>query len=112
MSESETGRFVANQLAEIEKYWDAPEEEIPECSDEDLWRSEPVYKYYKNPTKTARSTKNFDSMHDARVRMVEDGSVGIIKTVPGQVTACKYCPAFAACTQKDRLIASGDLVIT
>lgn len=112
LSENETGRFVANQLAEIEKYWDAPEEEIPECSDEDLWRSEPVYKYYKNPTKTARSTKNFDSMHDARVRMVEDGSVGIIKTVPGQVTACKYCPAFAACTQKDRLIASGDLVIT
>jgi len=76
-----------------------------------LWRSEPEFKYYKNPEKMSRSTKNFDSMKEARMRFIEDGSVGIIVERPGQVTACKYCSAFAICKQKDALIASGDLIL-
>lgn len=108
----ETDAFVKRKLQQIEAYWDAPEDEIPPCGDEDLWRSDPVFKYYKNPAKTGRSTKNFETQAEAMLRYVQDGSVGIVKEVPGQVTACKYCPAFAACTQKDALIASGDLVLT
>ena len=61
LSLQETNAFVTRKLSDIEKYWDAPEEDIPLCSDEDLWRSAPVFKYYKNPQKTARSTKNFDN---------------------------------------------------
>jgi hypothetical protein len=92
---------------------DAPEEEIPQCTDEDLWRSDPVFKYYKNGDITAkRSTKNFDTHQEAVIYMsTENGGKGAIKEVPGQVTACKYCPAFMACTQKDSFIASGDLVL-
>jgi hypothetical protein len=82
------------------------------CNDAELWRAEPVFKYYKNPEKTQRSTKNFETMQEARIRFIEDGSIGLIKEVPGQVTACKYCPAFPLCTQKDDLIASGDLVLS
>lgn len=111
MSLVETEGFIRRKLALIEQYWDAPEQDIPHCSDDELWRSEPQFKYYKNPDKTARSTKNFDTMQDAMIRLSEDGNVGIVKEVPGQVTACKYCPAFAACTQKDQLIAAGDLII-
>lgn len=81
------------------------------CDDDELWRSEPVFKYYKNPAKTLRSTKNFELKQEAMLRFVEDGSVGVIREVPGQVTACKYCPAFAACSQKDALIKSGDLLM-
>ncbi len=112
MSLNETGAFIERKLRLIEQYWDANEQDIPLCDDEELWRSEPVFKYYKNPTKVLRSTKNFDSVHDARLRLIEDGSVGLIKEVPGQVTACKYCPAFAACSQKDALIAQGDLLVS
>jgi hypothetical protein len=111
MNLAETEGFIRRKLALIEQYWDAPEEEIPQCDDDELWRSEPVFKYYKNPEKTARSTKNFDTMQDAMLRLSEDGNVGIVKEVPGQVTACKYCPAFAACTQKDLLMAMGDLIL-
>lgn len=111
MSLNETEAFIRNKLALIEKYWDAPEEEIPFCNDDDLWRSEPQFKYYKNPEKTQRSTKNFDTKQEAYLRMSEDGNVGIVKEVPGQVTACKYCPAFMACTQKDQLVAAGDLIL-
>ncbi len=111
LSVKEVDNYIRRKVDEIETLFDAPEEDLPECDAEDLWRSEPVFKYYKNPTKTARSTKNFDNKHDAQLRYVEDGSVGFVKEVPGQVTACKYCPAFAACSQKDRLIASGDLLM-
>jgi hypothetical protein len=80
------------------------------CTDEDLWRTEPVYKYYANPNKTARSTKNFDSKQDAYVFMAQAGK-GIVLEKPGQVTACKYCSAFSLCSQKDALINAGDLVL-
>lgn len=110
-STQEIQGYVERKLNQIEQYWDTPEEQIPFCTDEDLWRSEPVFKYYKNPTKTTRSTKNFDTKQEAFIRLAEDGNVGIVKEVPGQVTACKYCPAFSACSQKDALVASGDLIL-
>ena len=108
---NETDSFIKRKLAAIEKYWDAPEEDIPDCIDEDLWRSEPVWKYYKNPTKMSRSTKNFEDKQDAYIRLAQDGNVGVVVEVPGQVTACKYCSGFVVCTQKDRLILAGELLI-
>lgn len=107
----ETDAFVKRKLALIDEFWDAPEARIPECTDADLWRSDPVFKYYKNPDKMTRSTKNFDTLQEAQLRKAEEGHVGVIVEQPGQVTACKYCPAFMACSQKDRLLASGDLQI-
>lgn len=105
----ETDAAIRRKLSDIEKYWDAPEEQIPLCSDADLWRSEPVWKYYKNPQKMSRSTKNFTTKQEAFIRMAEDNNVGRVVEHPGQVTACRYCSAFPVCTQKDQLIALGDL---
>lgn len=107
----ETDLFVKRKLEQVEQLWDVDEQALPLCSAEDLWRSDPVFKYYKNPASTKRSTKNFDTQIEAYNRRQEDGNVGIVIEVPGQVTACKYCNAFAVCSQKDALIASGDLVL-
>lgn len=109
MGLNETTKFVQDKLNLIDKYWDAPEETIPLCSDEDLWRSEPEWKYYKKGVVGTRSTKNFDNRQDAMLRYIEDGSVGLVVEKPGEATACKYCSAFAVCSQKDQLIANGDL---
>lgn len=110
-SVEETEMFIQHKLKQIEIYKDAPEEDIPLCTDKELWRSEPEYKYYKDKTKMTRSTKNFATYDEALQRFVADGSVGIVVTKPGQVTACKYCSAFPVCKQKDALIASGDLTL-
>lgn len=114
LSEAEVDAFIRNKLRLVDEYWDAPEEEIPHCDDADLWRSEPVYKYYKNGDITSkRSTKNFDSHQEAVMFMsTENAGKGAIKEVPGQVTACKYCPSFAICSQKDSLIQMGELVMS
>ncbi len=113
LSEQATEFLVNKKLALIDKYWDAPEEDIPYCTDEELWRSKPQFKYYKNgDINAARSTKNFDTNQDAVIHMTtKGGGAGAIREVPGQVTACKYCPVFAMCSQKDALITSGELVI-
>lgn len=107
----ETEQWIKNKLAEIRSYRDTPEADLPECTPEELWRTASVYKYYKNPSKTTRSTANFDDYHLAHARLLKDGSVGIIKEIPGQVKRCAYCNGFEVCTQKDQYIADGTLVI-
>lgn len=102
-----TEDWIRSKIALIERYKNAPESEIPECTDAELWRSAPQFKYYTDPAKAkdpkARATKNFDDFAEARKFMAEKGNKGVIVTKPGQPKACEYCPAFLACTQKDRL---------
>lgn len=105
----ETEHFIVSKIRLIDQYWNAPEEEMPACTDEQLWRSEPQWKYYRDPNKMARSTKNFDNKQEAYLRMAQDGNLGKIVEVPGKAVACKYCPAFPVCKQAQALIAAGDL---
>lgn len=102
---SETENFIRNKLRELEKYKDSPEKDIPLCSDKDLWRTEPVFKYYKNPD-AKRATKNYDNLQDANNHRAREGK-GVVVEVPGEVKACRYCNAYPICTQKDDLIADG-----
>lgn len=108
---AETEAFIRAKLALIEQHWDTPEDQLPLCDDEELWRTEPKYKYYANgDTNSARSTKNFDTMQDAQIFMsVEKKGVGAIKEVLGEVKACTYCAGFPVCSQKDALIKAGEL---
>lgn len=105
----ETERFIKNKLRELELNWDKPEEELPLCTDEELWRKESVWKYYSKED-AAKASKNFDNPHDAAFYLKQKGK-GYIKEVQGEVTACKFCSAFTLCSQKDDLIASGELKI-
>ena len=102
MSLEETEQWVRSKLMQFQKYRNAPESELPECTDEELWRSAPEFKYYSDPTKTqGRSTKNFDDLNEARKYAAEKGK-GVVMTVPGEVKRCNYCAAFPICQQKNR----------
>lgn len=98
---TETEKWAENKLALIEKYMDKPEKELPLCTPEELWMSDPKFKYFADPTKLTRSTKNFDNLIEAREFMASKGNKGIIQTVPGEPKRCDFCAGFAACTQKD-----------
>lgn len=111
MSIEDTQQYVENRLKQVMEYMNAPDDEIPECTDDELWRSEPVWKYYANPANKARATKNFTNEGEAIAFWQNKGGKGEIVEVRGQVGACKYCPAFTVCKQKDRLIESGDLIL-
>jgi len=112
LSLNETEAFIRQKIALIEQYWDSPEDQIPLCDEEELWRSDPVHKYYKSGDITKRSTKNFEDLGTAQNFKANEGKgQGVIVTKQGEVKACKYCAAFPVCSQKDALVASGDLVL-
>jgi hypothetical protein len=106
LSVEETEAWIFWKLTQVQKHMDTPEAQLPECTDEELWRSDPAYKYYSDPTKTSgRSTKNFDTLIEAQqFWKVEKGGKGIVITVPGEVKRCSYCESFDICTQKDRYL--------
>ena len=107
MTVKETEQFIKNKLREVDRYLDMDEEDLPLCSDEDLWRSEPKWQYWSNPN-NKQATKNFDNLLDANNYLVSKGK-GVVIKKDGEVKACKYCPVFNLCSQKDRLIESGEL---
>lgn len=103
LTEKETEKWISTRIRLIETYMDAEESQIPECTDKELWRSEPAYKYYSDPTKTSgRSTKNFDKLSDAKAFMSEKGNKGIVITVPGEPKRCGYCDVAEICSQRKR----------
>ena len=95
--------FVVAKLQELSRLWDAPEDKLPDCTDKELWRSDPQFKYYSDPEKakdpSARSTKNFDSLAEAEAFKREKGK-GVVITKLGEVKACAYCAAFPVCKQR------------
>lgn len=107
MSVSETERFIQNKLKDIEANINTPEPDLPLCNQEELWQAETVYAYYKNPDSTGSSTKNFDNFAEAQMRLMKDGSTGVIKIRKGMVKYCAWCPAAPVCSQRQQLIADG-----
>ena len=110
-STEQTKFFISEKIKLLKQYKDSPQEDLPECTKEELWESETKYKYYKNPAKMARSTKNFDTLNEANVRLASDGGVGTVVTVPGEVKACRYCEVSDICKQAQNLIQQGRLVL-
>lgn len=101
---TDTEQWVINKLEQIERYMSVPEDQIPHCSDEELWMSDPVFKFYAKPETAmagGRATKNCDTMQEAREYMASKGGKGTIITVKGEPKRCDFCDAFDACRQKD-----------
>lgn len=113
MDVSETQKWVERKIVQLVDLEHAPEEDMPPCTDKELWRKADTYRYFAKPEKAyepgARSTKNFTDLAEANLHVATKG--GVIVTKRGGVTGCKYCNAFLACKQKDALIAAGDLIL-
>lgn len=105
-----TEMFIKNKLEQIDLYLDKPEEEIPECTPDDVWKKPDKFAYFKNPT-GSRATKIYDSKEEAEAHMLKDNNVGKIDVRIGRVGKCRWCSAFPICKQKDRYLLDGSLKI-
>lgn len=102
---AETEQWVIHKLTQVMKHWNLPEEQIPECTDEELWMSDPIHKYYAKPETAAaggRCSKKFDNLVEARQHMADKAGKGIIITDKGEPKRCDFCAAFNNCSQKDQ----------
>lgn len=111
-SVEQTQVWVEEKLNQLDHYINMPQEQLPECSDDELWASPTVYKYYKNPAKKSRATKNFSTMEEAIQRQAADNNIGVIDTVHGEVRRCNYCAAVGICKQAEQLVATGRLTLS
>jgi len=111
LSISETEKFINKTLESYSRLLTAPQEQLPECTSNQLWRKPPIWKYYKNPDKTSRATANFNNSYDASMRLTNDGNVGIVKEIQSKPTRCLYCPVFEICNQGQSYVADGSLPI-
>lgn len=101
MSLDETENWIRGRLNALSRNQGVSEDRLPHCTPEELWMSEPTFKYYSDPTKTAgKSTKNFDTLVAANAFRNEKGK-GVVVTKLGEPKRCEYCPAFETCSQKD-----------
>lgn len=96
----ETEKYVIDKLNRLDDLYDMEQSLLPLCSREDLWQSDTVYKYFKNPS-AKRATKNYTNYADAQAAADQNG--GIVKTVPGEVKRCNYCNVVDICHQAARL---------
>lgn len=108
LSVVDTEKFITNKLTQIESLETVVQSEIPACTQEELWQDDTKYKYYKDPNKRTRSTKNFDNAQEAHERCSKEG-VGIVIEVMGQVRRCKYCDVALICEQAEALVSKGVL---
>ena len=108
-STDRTENYIKDKLQDVTSLLDKPQEQLPQCTSEELWESATKYKYFKNPD-AQRATKNFDTLDEANVRLATEG-VGTIKTVPGEAKACRYCEVVEVCDQAQSLINQGRLVL-
>lgn len=80
---------------------DTSDDDLPECSSEELWAEEDTYALYKIGNK--RATK-VCATEDAAKQYQQDNNIkGYIQHRPGKVKRCKYCSAAPFCNQFKRL---------
>ncbi len=108
-----TEEWITHRIKQYIDHANLPQAQLPRCTDKELWASETVHKYYKNPANTKRATKNFKEheYQEALDRQASDGNVGIVKTIKGEVKACQYCPVVEVCDQAKELIQTGRLTL-
>jgi hypothetical protein len=107
----ETEKFVASRTQAISVAMKMDETQLPECTKEELWQGDTTYKYYKDPSKKNRATKNFDNFAEAQIRLNKDGGGGVIDIVRGEAKFCNYCPGVSICSQAKQLVADGLLTL-
>lgn len=107
LSIKDTETFVINQINLLESLKNVPQEELPQCTPEELWQDPAKYAYYRKTT-NKNATKLFDTMAEAQAMYTSHGGTGgKIDYRPAEPTFCKYCDALSACTQAENFIAEG-----
>lgn len=103
MGLSDTERFIKRRIEMmLEANKATSQDDMPRCTDEELWKSPDTYKYYskqETADKGGRSTKNFSTFSEAQLHKTRAGK-GTIVVAPGVPKRCSYCDAAPLCSQR------------
>ena len=108
MSIEDTEQFIVDKLKLVDELRYAEQQDIPACTNEELWVQPSKFKYYKK-VEAKRATRVYDTHQEAMSHYMKDGGVGVVMEHKGEVKACRYCNAVAVCEQAQQYINSGEL---
>lgn len=108
LSLEETEEYIKNKLKEI-LYNESvsSEQDMIRCTDDDLWKDSPTYKYYSGTDISGRSQKNFTDFQEAMQHLETKGK-GRVVIKESEAKACLYCNAFDICKQKEEYYKTND----
>jgi hypothetical protein len=107
LSVHETESFMESKLNQLDSLKDAPEPDLPLCTDKELWRDPPAFQYFSKITNT-RATKNFPTQTEANGHLLSKGT-GVIKMKPNKAMACLWCNVRGTCSQYADLVANNQI---
>lgn len=94
--------FLTRKLDSLVQYKDTPESDLPQCTQEELWQSDPVWQYVSK----GGAKKNFPNPAQANAYRNQKGS-GSVELKPAKAKACTYCTARPLCSQAQALSRAG-----
>ena len=106
MTIEDTEDWIRNRIQTVHSLQNKPEEQMPDCTKIELWQDDSVFKYYADPTKTVKSTKNFKDAASAYEHKALKGK-GIVMEIQGKATFCNFCSAAPICKQYQSLVENG-----
>lgn len=88
--------YIVDRIGEFEKYKQVADNELPYCTDKEVWQKENVYKCMKEGRKS--SVKNFEVKADAEKYCFEN-KLKLVEFLGERVKCEDYCPAKKFCSQ-------------
>lgn len=103
MSIQETEQYIWNKIQKYEKFLNSPEEELPECTSDELWQMPSSFKVFSKPD-AVRALRVFETEPEAYAYLAtidrKKYPSAFVKEIPGYVKRCFYCPALPLCKQR------------
>lgn len=100
----QTENWIKRKLREVSANLNLNQKEMVRCSDKELWRSLPKFKYYASGDISKRATRVFDNAQEAAACKAKNQNKGTIIMVPGEPKRCNYCYAAPICEQRKEMI--------
>jgi len=110
MSLANTKAYLEAKLSLEAKYEALSDKELPECTDEELWRDEDTYtvEWFTQTGNLAKYPKKFTDVDEAfkfanSVNNADNKNHVHPVTVKGEAKRCRYCPASDYCEQYKKM---------
>jgi len=108
-SEDQTMQYIAERIRILDDAASKKQEEMPRCTDEELWAEADVWQVKKEGRKTALKNCATEEEANDYIGAVkpEDRPKTSIELRKGMVKRCKYCTARKFCTQYREMVEQG-----
>lgn len=94
-TEKKQEEFVGDTVRTMLSYQDTLDDKLPECTPEELWKTDDVWALMKHGRKSA--VKLYNSESDCRA--AADGEKMYVQHRPGEAKRCAYCDVSSFCSQ-------------